>query len=83
MEGPAPEEFKMNIDEDFLQFKKENEKDDLGKLKYVEQQNSERNNKNALMRLDDQIDKKEFTAILRVPAKEIKKKKKCKISKRA
>ena len=27
----------MNIDEDFLQFKKENENDDLEELKYVEQ----------------------------------------------
>ena len=30
MEGPAPEIFTMNIDEDFIQFKKENEKDWLG-----------------------------------------------------
>ena len=36
MECP-PEEITMNIDEDFMQFKKENEKDDLEELEYVEQ----------------------------------------------
>ena len=44
MECP-PEEITMNIDEDFLQFKKENENDDLEELKYVEQQNSQRTKK--------------------------------------
>ena len=35
----------MYIDKDFMQFKKENESDDLQELKYVEQQNSERKKK--------------------------------------
>ena len=61
----------MNINENFMQFKKENENDDLEELKYVEQQNSERNQKIAMMRFDEQIDEKEFTAFLRVHAKEI------------
>ena len=61
----------MNIDEDFLQFKKENENDDLEELKYVEQQNLERNQKVALMKFDEQIDEEEFTAFLRVHTKEI------------
>ena len=42
MECP-PSEIKMNIDEDFMQFKKENEIDELEELKYVKQQNSEKN----------------------------------------
>ena len=33
----TPEEITMEIDEDFMQFKKENENDDLEELKYVEQ----------------------------------------------
>ena len=35
----------MYIDKDLMQFKKENESDDLQELKYVEQQNSERKKK--------------------------------------
>ena len=70
MEYP-PEEVTMNINEDLKQFKKENENDDLEELKQVEQQNLERNQKVALMRFDEQIDEKEFTAFLRVYAKEI------------
>ena len=49
MECP-PEEIAMNIDEDFMRFKKENKNDDLEEFKYVEQQNSKRNQKVALMR---------------------------------
>ena len=49
MECP-PEEIAMNIDEDFMRFKKENENGDLEEFKYVEQQNSKRNQKVALMR---------------------------------
>ena len=70
MECPL-EEITINIDEDFMQFKKEYENDELEELNYVEQQNSERNQKIALMRFDEQIDEKEFTAFLRVHAKEI------------
>ena len=62
---------KWNVDKDFMQFKKENENDDIEEIKYVEQQNSERNKKAALMRFDEQIDEKEVTAFLRVNAKEI------------
>ena len=36
MECP-PEEITMNIDEDFMQFKKENENNDLEELKNVKQ----------------------------------------------
>ena len=61
----------MNIDEDFTQFKKENENDDLEELKYVEQQNLERNQKVALMRFDEQIDENDFTASLRIHPKKI------------
>ena len=61
----------MNIDEDFTQFKKENENDDVEELKYVEQQNLERNQKVALMRFDEQIDENDFTASLRIHAKKI------------
>ena len=61
----------MNIDEDFTQFKKENENDDLEELKYVEQQNLEINQKVALMRFDEQTDENDFTAFLRIHAKEI------------
>ena len=35
----------MYIGKDLMQFKKENESDDLQELKYVEQQNSERKKK--------------------------------------
>ena len=70
MECP-PEEITINIDEDFMQFKKEYENDELEELNYVQQQNSERNQKIALIRFDEQIDEKEFTAFLRVHAKEI------------
>ena len=70
MEYP-PEEVTMNINEDLKQFKKENENDDLEELKQVEQQNLERNQKVALMRFDEQIDEKEFTAFMRVYEKEI------------
>ena len=34
-------------------FKEENENDDVEQRKYVEQQNSERNKKTALMRFDE------------------------------
>ena len=42
MECP-PEKIRMNIDEDFIQFKKDSENNDLEELTYAEQQNSERN----------------------------------------
>ena len=42
MECP-PEKIRMNIDEDFMQFKKDSENNDLEELTYAEQQNSERN----------------------------------------
>ena len=57
----------MKIDEDFMLFKKENENDDL-EDKYIEQKKSERNQKFALMRSDEQTSKKDFTAFMRVHA---------------
>ena len=61
------EEVTMKIDEDFMLFKKENENDDL-EDKYIEQKKSERNQKFALMRFDEQTNKKDFTAFIRVHA---------------
>ena len=61
------EEVTMKIDEDFMLFKKENENDDL-EDKYIEQKKSERNQKFALMRFDEQTDEKDFTAFMRVHA---------------
>ena len=66
-----PDKITMNIDGDFTQVKKENEYDELEELQYIEQQNSERNEKVALIRIDEQIDEKEFTVFLSVHAKEI------------
>ena len=57
----------MKIDEDFMLFKKESENDDL-EDKYIEQKKSERNQKFALMRFDEQTDEKDFTAFMRVHA---------------
>ena len=54
----------------FIPFKK-NENDDLEELKYVEQQNSDRNKQVALMRFEEQIDEKVFTEFLRVRAEKI------------
>ena len=55
----------------FYAIKKDNENDYLEQLRYTEQQNSERNQKVALMRFDEQIEEKEFTAFLTVHAKDI------------
>ena len=44
----------------FYVIQKDNENDYLEQLKYTEQQNSERNQKVALMRFDEQIEEKEF-----------------------
>ena len=55
----------------FYVIQKDNENDYLEQLKYTEQQNSERNQKVALMRFDEQIEEKEFTTFLRVHAKDI------------
>ena len=52
----------MKIDEDFMLFKKENENDDL-EDKYIEQKKSERNQKFALMRFDEQTDEKDFMRV--------------------
>ena len=59
------------IEKDFMQFRKENENNDLEELKYVKQQNSERNQKLALMKSDEQVDEKEFPAFLKVHVMEI------------
>ena len=62
MEGPAPEIFTMNIDEDFIQFKKENEKDWLGEIYVCRTAEVRKKLQIALIKIYEQIEKKEFTA---------------------